>query len=250
MTGEGRPPEIRIGAALAQARARAGLELAEVEERTKVRAKYLRALEEERWEELPSTAYAKGFLRTYANVLELDAELLVDEFRRQVEAGAAATGQEPRRVAPLTATLAVIALVAAVVAVIALVGDDPDPEPAPAGREAKEGKGEKRDRRDQRDSSGELVRLELRVRKPVEVCLLGAGRQELIDGQLLAAGSRDAFASERFQLRFPAGFDRDQIELELNGERARLPRVEGPARLEITPPGRVRQASPPGDSCP
>lgn len=263
MEGGGRPGEIRIGAALAAARARAGLEIADVEERTKIRARYLRALEEERWAELPSSAYAKGFLRTYADLLDLDAELLVDEYRRQVEVRRdeegrplgdqvlehrRRPGQEPRRVAPVTIVLALIALVAVVVAVIAVFGGDDDSEPARPAASGENARKAERER--QPDSDGELVRLELRVRKPVEVCLLGAEGQALIDGQLLSAGSRDAFASESFQLRFPAGFDRDQVELELDGERARLPRIDGPARLRITPPARVREASPPGESCP
>ncbi len=262
MEGGERAGEIRIGAALADARTRAGLDIQEVEQRTKIRAKYLRALEGEHWTELPSSAYAKGFLRTYAGVLGLDAELLVDEYRRQVEARLddegrplaeqvlehrRRIGQEPRRLTPLTIALAAVALIAIVVAVIAITGGDDDPQ----GRAQPGDNGKQREQqRDQSASSGELVRLELRVRKPVEVCLLGAEKQELIDGQLLSAGTRDAFAAEHFQLRFPRGFDRDQIELELNGERAKLPRIEGPARLRITPPARVRQASPPGESCP
>ena len=76
---------MRIGPVLEQARSRAGLEIADVEEQTKIRAKYLRALESEDWGELPSSAYAKGFLRTYAQLLGLDADALVDEYRRQVE---------------------------------------------------------------------------------------------------------------------------------------------------------------------
>ena len=80
-----RPGEMRIGQVLEQARARAGLEIADVEERTKIRAKYLRALESEDWGELPSPAYAKGFLRTYSQLLGLDSDALVDEYRRQVE---------------------------------------------------------------------------------------------------------------------------------------------------------------------
>ena len=82
------PGQLRIGDALIAARARADLDLKQVEERTKIRAKYLRALEEEDWDELPSASHAKGFLRTYAQLLGLDAELLVDEYRRQVEPGA------------------------------------------------------------------------------------------------------------------------------------------------------------------
>jgi hypothetical protein len=260
-----RPGEFQIGAALADARARAGLDVAEVERRTKIRAKYLRALEEEHWDELPSAAYAKGFLRTYAGALDLDAELLVDEYRRQVEVRLDEKGrplgeqvlehrrrpaQDARRFTPGTIVLALVAIVSVAVAVFAVAGDEEEsPAPEPAGK----AEGPKHREHEQQSSappSGELVRLELHVRRPVEVCLLGAGKQELIDGQLLSAGSRDAFASERFQLRFPSGFDRDQIDLELNGERAKLPRIQGPARLEITPPSRVREASPPGESCP
>ena len=67
------PGQMQIGEALAAARARAGIELAEAEERTKIRARYLRALENESWDELPSHAYAKGYLRSYAELLGIDA---------------------------------------------------------------------------------------------------------------------------------------------------------------------------------
>ena len=51
-----------------------------VEADTKVRAKYLRALEDERFEVLPGVTYVKGFLRTYAEYLGLDGQLYVDEY--------------------------------------------------------------------------------------------------------------------------------------------------------------------------
>src|SRR6188472_2062011 len=88
MSGEQRPGEMRIGAELTAARERAGLDIASVAERTKIRSRYLEALEGEHWEELPSTAYGKGFLRTYAELLGLDPETMADEYRRQVESGA------------------------------------------------------------------------------------------------------------------------------------------------------------------
>lgn len=84
MSGE-RPGEMKIGERLEAARIGASLDLATVEDRTKIRRKYLRALEDERWDDLPSSAYAKGFLRSYAVLLGLDAEAIVDEYRRQVE---------------------------------------------------------------------------------------------------------------------------------------------------------------------
>jgi cytoskeletal protein RodZ len=75
--------EVRIGETLKRARTRAGLDIRTAEERTKIRIKYLRALESENWEAIPSPAYAKGFLRTYAGVLGLDPDALVDDYRRR-----------------------------------------------------------------------------------------------------------------------------------------------------------------------
>jgi hypothetical protein len=69
-----------IGNSLREARVRQQLELSEVELATKIRARYLRALEEESFEALPAQTYVKGFLRTYADYLGLDGQLYVDEF--------------------------------------------------------------------------------------------------------------------------------------------------------------------------
>lgn len=69
-----------IGNSLREARVRQQLELGEVELATKIRARYIRALEEESFEALPAQTYVKGFLRTYADYLGLDGQLYVDEF--------------------------------------------------------------------------------------------------------------------------------------------------------------------------
>jgi Helix-turn-helix domain/RodZ C-terminal domain len=69
-----------IGNSLREARLRQGFELPRVEADTKIRAKYLRALEEEHFEVLPGDTYVKGFLRTYAEYLGLDGQLYVDEY--------------------------------------------------------------------------------------------------------------------------------------------------------------------------
>ncbi|HEX5468826.1 MAG TPA: RodZ domain-containing protein [Gaiellaceae bacterium] len=69
-----------IGNSLREARLRQGYELPRVEADTKIRAKYLRALEEEKFAVLPGETYVKGFLRTYAEYLGLDGQLYVDEF--------------------------------------------------------------------------------------------------------------------------------------------------------------------------
>jgi cytoskeletal protein RodZ len=69
-----------IGKSLREARVRRSIEFAQAEQVTKIRGKYLRALEDEQFEVLPSQTYVKGFLRTYAEYLGLDGQLYVDEY--------------------------------------------------------------------------------------------------------------------------------------------------------------------------
>jgi hypothetical protein len=69
-----------IGNSLRETRLRQGLDYSQVELATKIRAKYIRALEEEEFEALPVGTYVKGFLRSYAEFLGLDGQLYVDEY--------------------------------------------------------------------------------------------------------------------------------------------------------------------------
>src|SRR2546421_12121033 len=64
---------------------RSRISIDEVETRTKIRAKYLRAIENEEWDLLPGPVYAKSFLRTYGNYLGLDSRRLIDEFKHHYE---------------------------------------------------------------------------------------------------------------------------------------------------------------------
>jgi cytoskeletal protein RodZ len=74
-----------IGSTLREARMRERIDISEVEARTKIRAKYLRAIENEEWDLLPGPVYAKSFLRTYGDFLGLDSRMLIDEFKRRYE---------------------------------------------------------------------------------------------------------------------------------------------------------------------
>jgi hypothetical protein len=69
-----------IGASLREARARRQLSYDQVEAETKIRAKYIRCMEDEQFDVLPSGTYVRGFLRTYADYLGLDGQLYVDEY--------------------------------------------------------------------------------------------------------------------------------------------------------------------------
>ena len=74
-----------IGAVLKQERTRQGLDLGTSRSARRSASKYLRALENEEWDVLPGPAYVRGFLRTYAGELGLDAEELVDDYRSAYE---------------------------------------------------------------------------------------------------------------------------------------------------------------------
>src|SRR3954468_7856053 len=123
-----------IGNSLHEARVRQGIDLQTAELATKVRAKYLKALEEEQFELLPAQTYVKGFLRTYADFLGLDGQLYVDEYNSRFVAGE--DDGRPRRssVRPqprshriqgnvVLGALAAIAIVAALVIVAWKSGD-------------------------------------------------------------------------------------------------------------------------------
>jgi cytoskeleton protein RodZ len=128
-----------IGNSLREARLRQGLDLPRIEEQTKIRGKYLRALEEERFEVLPGETYVKGFLRTYADYLGLEGQLYLDEYNSRFttaeEAPVAQSTAPRRRSRPVESNLVVVAL-AGIVAVTVLVvvglreaGADPQNEP-------------------------------------------------------------------------------------------------------------------------
>jgi len=85
-----------IGNSLREARLRRTIEFAQAEQATKIRGKYLRALEDERFDQLPAETYVKGFLRTYADYLGLDGQLYVDEYNSRFVAGEDTVGR-PRR---------------------------------------------------------------------------------------------------------------------------------------------------------
>jgi cytoskeleton protein RodZ len=113
-----------IGSSLRDARVRKGLELPELEAETMIRARYLRALEEERFDVLPGDTYVKGFLRIYAERLGLDGQLYVDEYNSRFslsEEPVVATGPRRRSRHGRFEANAVVVALAGIVAVTVLV---------------------------------------------------------------------------------------------------------------------------------
>ncbi len=74
-----------IGGSLSDARRRKGESVEEVESATKIRARFLRALEEDDFAAIPGDVYAKGFIKTYAEYLGLDPEPLIQQYKREYD---------------------------------------------------------------------------------------------------------------------------------------------------------------------
>jgi hypothetical protein len=117
-----------IGNSLREARERQGRTFADLERKTQIRTRYLRAMEDEQFSLLPALAYTRGFLRVYAEELGLDGQLYIDEFNsrftvgeeeqtatRRREVRVPAQSRRSRRIASgaVVLSLAVIAVVVA-----------------------------------------------------------------------------------------------------------------------------------------
>jgi hypothetical protein len=130
-----------IGSSLREARLRQGLGFPEIEQATKIRAKHLKALEDEQFELLPAQTYVKGFLRTYAEYLGLDGQLYVDEFNSRYTIGEddqapiarTNVGRRSRRIEPRPVVFALlgIAVVTALVIVAGISGGGKDATDTP-----------------------------------------------------------------------------------------------------------------------
>ena len=74
--------EQSIGDKLKRARIRHKISVAEVEEATKIRAKFILALESDSWDQIPSEVYGRGYLEAYAQFLKLPVEDLMKQYDR------------------------------------------------------------------------------------------------------------------------------------------------------------------------
>jgi Helix-turn-helix domain len=192
-----------IGSTLREARMRTRIDINEVESRTKIRAKYLRAIENEEWDLLPGPVYVKSFLRTYGDFLGLDSRLLVDEYKRRYERPSdhdqrsiASIRTERERAArgPLIPPWALIGGVLVAVAVaLYVVGGGPGGSTStpstPAALVPKHHPGHARHR-----AAGQpkptTVKLQLVPTGTVYVCLVNGAGTKLIDERTFTAGEQ------------------------------------------------------------
>src|ERR1700749_1462453 len=126
-----------IGDTLRETRMRNRIDITEVEAGTKIRAKYLRALENEEWDLLPGTTFVNPFLGWYAAYLGLDSRMLVEEYKQRYERpptmeltpfrGPSGPRRERRRrpwLGPVIAVLAIVVVVLGALYALGSLGDD------------------------------------------------------------------------------------------------------------------------------
>ena len=239
--------ETEIGPTLREARIRRKIDLAEIEKQTKIRVRYLRALENEEWELLPGPTYTRSFIRTYALALGLDGERLADDFRRQEEEGARDLpgGRDPalrqphlpgegggtRFGAGLVGALAVAALIGALVVLGLTSGDDENGAgTAASGGTASQGKGQSTAGAKTSKRAG--VSISISAKSDVWVCAVAADGTPVVNGEILAAGTRRGpFRSRDFQLAFGNG----SVAMQVDGNPFKVQETPSPVGYQVTP---------------
>ncbi len=213
-----------IGETLRDARMRARIDVSEIEAKTKIRAKYLRALENEEWGLLPGPTFVKSFLRTYAQALGLDGKALVEEYRLSHEGltdaalepivsspqhsrspGGARAPKGPSR--GYMVVVAVVGLLIVLLVVGLLTGgggssskhtESVASAPATRGTHGHHGSGRASASAAARSTT---VTLSLKPSAAVYVCLLGDNGRKLIPGSELQPGSSTpTFHAKRFEI--------------------------------------------------
>jgi hypothetical protein len=86
-----------IGNSLREARVRQGIDYPTAESGTRIRTRYLRAMEDEDFDLLPDPSYVRGFLRAYASYLGIDPALVLDEYESRYGVLAHALSPEGRK---------------------------------------------------------------------------------------------------------------------------------------------------------
>ena len=216
-----------IGSSLREARVRQNLDFPELEERTKIRPKYLRALEDERFDLLPAPTYVRGFLRSYAEALGLDPQPFVDEYSSRFTSGeedlplrartvpVRRRGRDEResRIAVLT-LLAIAVSTALVIAAWRFGGPEGETVPGLATSGTS--------RSAQKPRSSGTARLVLRARSGSSWMEVRSGSPagKLLYSGTLERGQRKEFTGRSLLLALA---DPENVAVRLNGRRVELP---------------------------
>lgn len=231
---------------------RGKIDINEVETRTKIRAKYLRAIENEEWSLLPGDVYVKSFLRTYGDYLGLDSRQLIDDYKRRYERP---TDHELRPITPLGARerdrqnrgprgpripswLLVGLVLAAVLAALWLVGNHKGTTTTPTGTQAATGNHGRRPVHRHHATVPKVkpvsttVRLQLVPTGAVYVCLVDATGKRLIPGQIFNVGQTVPVVTAP-KLLLTLG--NAAVKMKVNGAAVPVPSTGSPVGFELMP---------------
>jgi hypothetical protein len=263
-----------IGDTLSAARTRRQVDLEEVHAATGIRARYLRAIEEEDWEALPEDFYARSFIRKYAQFVGVDPEPLVEEFRRQT--GTSGRGADAPT-SPFAKTnsrkaealrrrrarqgvyvwVGVGALAVAVIVAIVLLssggGESGSKGPQNAsgngnakgakggangkGKSGSQGKGGGKDGTSRRFYRPTAVALAIEPTAEVWACVIDAEGKPLVDGRTLAAGE----AVGPFHARsYTAAFGNGSVAVKVDGKHVATPDTPSPMGFTVDKHGKLR----------
>ena len=245
-----------IGTTLREARMRARIDISEIEAETKIRAKYLRALENEEWDLLPGPTYVKSFLRTYADALGLDGKLLIEEYKLRHERLSdvelqpiAPPGQRERRRRPRAAVSRgwlVGVVVLALLAGLWVIGNrnqgdgggegsTPPPVSTPSTSTSSSSKAAttpKKKKKPKKKAKPKFATLQIVATGQVYVCLKAAGKRTPVPGIVLTGGARQGpYKSSRFRVQLGTS----EARLIVNGKSRTVPPVANGIGYEITP---------------
>jgi hypothetical protein len=245
-----------IGETLREARMRRRIDMTEVETATKIRGKYLRALENEEWDLLPGPTFVKSFLRTYAEYLGLDARLLVEEYRQRYERpaaqdltpfSAARRGQQGRRrrapalMGPVLAVLGFVLIVLIGFYVLGSIGGGGDDDETPAANSQPTATATPKARKKKKPRAPATeVRLRLVATGPVYVCLVDGSGKQVIDEQTLATGTRTRTYKSRL---FRTNFGNDNVRMLVDGKSYSVAASADPIGYVVRPGSPPRRLS-------
>jgi hypothetical protein len=240
-----------IGAKLRDARNRRKVGLSEVEDATKIRVQFLRAMENEDWDSLPGGAYTRSFIRTYASYLGLDGQRLGEDYREAIGEPAPGERGSPRAEPvvvtgsprndsgfPRGALLGAVSilLVAALIGVGILVDGGNGSSGSPSGSSSVMGKRAAPPSAPPAESPQPGVSVRLAANAEVWVCLLAEGGQELIDGQVLPVGAEEGpFRSGSFT----ASFGNGEVSMWIDGQEVSIPETSSPVGYRIAEDGEL-----------
>jgi cytoskeleton protein RodZ len=229
---------------------RARIDITEVETATKIRAKYLRALENEEWDLLPGPVYIKSFLRTYGAYLGLDSRMLTDEFKHRYErpsdnelrpaSSLSRERERRRRVSRMPSWLPVALAVVVVLAILYVVGLGSNSTNSPSAGTHRSRLAHHPAHRAHRvlrhvaPRRPRRVTLELVPTGLVYVCLVNGAGRKLVDAQNFNVGQTIPPAHARHLL---LTLGNNSVQVRVNGRTVPVAASPNAIRLMITPAG-------------